>query len=156
MAGAWRYNDVRPVTGTLPTATLVNKCDLVARNSSGELVPAASWTWDTNEATTRAAFVAAFYGCSGQDKATAVARVYGNSTDNVLVCYSAGVYEYDCESATYTTGQLLGPAKDTGNNLLSSTLKGVTLATEATHVVEKPGTTVTRIMCRMRSVGLTL
>lgn len=143
--------NVNEVKATIATAKAVDAGDLVGM-SSGTLVKAEDQTWDTDLATTQAAFVALFLGASMQSKtSTTNARVFGNSEDNVITVATSGEYEYDCASATFEVGGLVGPAKDTGNALLSD--KVVTVSTEAAaigRVVER-GTSITRVKVRLLS-----
>lgn len=117
-----------PAIVTVATAKAVATGDLVGM-SGGTLVRAEDTAWDTNLATTQTAFAALFLGVSAQRKDANVARVPGNSEDNVIRVDTTGVFEYDCASASFAVGDLVGPAKDTGNALLSN--KVVSVASEA-------------------------
>lgn len=71
---------------------------------------------------TQFAFNQTFAGCSNQRKIAALARIFGNSLDNVIMVGKSGTYEFDCAAATFNYGDFVAPAKDTGNNLLNQTV----------------------------------
>lgn len=149
-APQYLYDDAAPVKATIATAKAIDSGDLVGM-SAGTLVRAEDQAWDTDLATTQAAFVALFLGASMQTKDASTARIRGNSEDNTIMVAAGGVWEYDAASATFEVGGLVGPAKDTGNALLSD--KVVTVSTEAAaigRVVER-GTSITRVKVRLLS-----
>lgn len=96
-------------------------------------------------------FASKFLGVSEQAKAAAVARVFGNSEDNKIMVATGGVYEYDCASATFEVGDYVGPAKDTGNALLSSKVVAVSGEALAVGRVVERGTSITRVKFRVLS-----
>lgn len=150
-APQYLYDDTAPVKATIATAKAVDAGDLVGM-SSGTLVKASDTAWDTNLATTQTAFALLFLGVAAQTKtSTTVARVFGNSEDNVIMVSSAGVYEFDCASATFEVGDLVGPAKDTGNALLDDKVVGVASEAYAIGRVVERGTSITRVKVRLLS-----
>jgi hypothetical protein len=153
VAVQYQFGEVQPVVATVATAQAVTTGDLVAM-SSGTLTRAEDETWDTNEATTRANFVAKFLGVSMQTKAANIARPYGNSKDNAIVVGTGPmVVEFNAALATYALGALVGPAKATGNALLSQTVKGVSTEAEAIgRVAEATGANATKVKVRILSV----
>lgn len=97
------------------SATVIAKGDLVALVSS-LLVPAGSFTWTTDLATTQANFGSVFVGVAYTESAN-------GETDNVQVDVSGeSAWEYDCASATFLPGALVAPAKQSGNLLESQKL----------------------------------
>ena len=142
---------VFPITAPVLTAQAVASGDLVGL-SSGNVVRAADTTWNTDLATTQSDFRAIFLGASMQDKVAATARVYGNSTDNLIGVSVGGVWEYDCASATFAVGDLVGPAKDSGNALLSNKVVAVGAEVNAIGRVVKAGASITRVQIRLLSV----
>lgn len=130
------YHDVRPVNAVVATAQAVASGDLLALTAN-TVTRAQDETWVSDEATTRANFVAKFLGVSMQDKAADVARPYGNSEDNMIGVSTGGVWEFDCVSATYNQGQRVGPAKQTGNALESQKVVAVNNDGEAIGRVER-------------------
>jgi hypothetical protein len=113
------------------SAKAVAKEDLVGV-SSGLLVKASDQAWDTDLATTRAAFVALFLGVAAQTK-PADGSAHGNAGDNLLKVRvnTGGVHTFACAAGTYTVGQWVGPAKQTGNALENQILEGVASAAQA-------------------------
>jgi len=131
------------VTGVVPANT-IQSGDLVA-NVTNKAVVGAAFTWDTDLATTQTAFVAAFLGVSESRSRAATT----DQRDLRIAVSMDGTYEIDCTSATYTVGQLVGLAKDTGNNLLSSTVVGVATKALAVGVVLEAGVALTRLKIRL-------
>lgn len=92
------------------SATVIAKGDMLFLDS-GTVKPAASFTWDTNIATTQASFAAAFVGIAYTASAN-------GETDPVQVDVSSeSVWEFDMASATMLVGAPMGPAKASGNAL---------------------------------------
>jgi hypothetical protein len=149
-APQYLYGSGSPVTAPVATATAIENGDLVGL-ASGNTVSAAATTWDTNLATTQAAFALQFLGVSRQRKVANVARVYGNSADNEIVVNTAADYEFDCASANFAVGDLVGPAKDTGNALLSNKVVAVATENLAIGRVVRAGTGITRVQVRCLS-----
>jgi hypothetical protein len=150
-APQYLHGDSAPIQVTIATAKAVDAGDIVGL-SSNTLVRAEDQAWDTDLATTQTAFALLFTGVSMQTKtSTTVARIFGNSEDNVCMVATAGEYEFDCASATFEVGDYVGPAKDTGNALLSD--KVVEVASEALAIgrVVKRGTSITRVRIRLLS-----
>lgn len=130
------------VTSSVPTNT-INIGDFVF-NASGKVRPAATFTWNTDLATTQTAFAAAFVGVS-EDRSRAGVD---DTRDLRLAVNMDGTYEVDADSATYTINQYVGMAKATGNALLSSKVAGVSGRTLAVGVVVE-NTTGTRVKIRL-------
>lgn len=130
------------LTSTIPTNT-ISPGDLVAQ-VSGYALKASDWTWDTNLATTQAAFALAFIGLSaGRSRAAST-----DARDLNIPVLKDGDELCDVTSGNYTFGQYLGPAKDTGNNL-KNTLVGVATKSLATHMSLETVTGVTSLKCRI-------
>lgn len=131
-----------PVAVPIATAQAVAIGDLVAI-INGTMVRGQDVAWDTNLATTQAAFVNGFVGYSNCAKPANVARVVGHPKDNEVLVITDGVINLPCVPATYAVGDLVGLAKQTGNALESQKVVGV--ATEATAIGR----------CRSAGTGLT-
>ena len=146
----WLYEDTGPQKVTIATAKAVDRGDLVGLNAN-TLVRAEDTAWNVDLATTQTDFANMFAGVSEQTKDNVKARCFGNSEDNVCVVATRGVYEYDCDAATFEIGDYVGPAKDVGNALLSD--KVVKVASEALAVgrVVERGTNITRVKFRVLS-----
>jgi hypothetical protein len=94
-------------------------------------------------------FAQRFLGVSQMRKPAAVTRVTGGGADNTIVVSTEGVYKYDCASATFAVGDLVGPAKDTGNALLSQTVAAVADATLAIGRVVEAGAALTSVKVKL-------
>lgn len=140
-----------PVVAPVTNAQAVAVGDLVGI-SSGNVVRAEDTAWDTNTSTTQAAFALLFLGSSAQRKVANVARVYGNGQDNEIRVDTAGEWEYDCATANFAVGDLVGPAKDTGNALLSNKVVAVATENLAVGRVTRAYTNTTRVKFRILSV----
>ena len=92
------------------SATVIAIGDMVWSNS-GEVKPAADYTWDTNLATTQGTFAAAFVGIAR------TASAAGETTNVQGDVSPEAVYEMDQASATIDIGTPVGPAKASGNAL---------------------------------------
>lgn len=149
------YGDPHPVVVPIATAQAVADGDIVGM-AAGTMIRAQDQAWDTNLATTQTAFVLLFLGVSMQDKAALVARVYGNSEDNRIGVSTGGPWEFDCASATFAVGDLVGPAKQSGDLLESQ--KVVAVATEALAIgrVERAVTSGVRVRVQLLSKLLPL
>lgn len=119
----WKYGDIKPVVGRAPVSTAVKiaKGDMVAQAAGsitgatsaaaitiGTTYPASDQPWDTSLAVTQEAFHDAFLG---------VSQTQVNEQNPVPKVATKSVQEFDCASATFKIGDLVGPAKATGDNL---------------------------------------
>lgn len=143
------YSDTAPLMATVATAQAVNIGDPCAY-VAGTVVPAASFTWDTNLATTQAGFAAAFLGISGQYKDAATAQITGNAYANQIRLDTHGVYDIPlASSSTFVIGQNFACAKDTGNALLSQSFATTSIASSGIFRAVQDGTSVTVARCRV-------
>jgi hypothetical protein len=125
-APRWLRGDTAPVKAFVATALAVEIGDLVALIGNTVVKPSGV-AWDTNLATTQAAFVTGFVGIARQKKVADTARVFGNSEDNMIVVATGGDWEFELDAAaTSEVGTFYGPAKDTGNALVDQALVSVT------------------------------
>jgi hypothetical protein len=153
MASRYLHGEPRPVIAPVLTAQAVAIGDLVGL-SSGNVVRAEDTTWDTNLATTQAAFVLLFLGVSAQKKIAATARVVGNPEDNKIRIDAGGVFEFDCASATFAVGDLVGPAKQSGNALESQKVAAAGSESVAIGRVVEAGASITKVKVQLLSVKL--
>lgn len=161
MAGTYQRGDPKQVMYPVASATAVAEGDLCA-SVSDLLVPAGSYTWDTDETTTRKAFVAAFLGRSAQDK-DANDNVFGHGGSFGLKVRvdTGGVYRYPVAAGTYVLFSLVGPKKQSGNLLESQTLQLVTDPSQAIGQVVggegvNPGYCDVEILTRKSLVAATI
>lgn len=150
----WRYGRRTYVETRVATAKAVDVGVAVGVASDVAIVPS-DQAWDTSLAVTQANFAALFVGVSDQTKTANVARITGNSEDNVIRCvYGADdVYDITIESATVATGDWFGPSKDTGNALINTSFVKVAGATQGIFqaVRSSQGVAVTTARVAVRS-----
>lgn len=149
-APTYLYGETNPVDATVATAKAVAKGDLCGM-AADTLIRAEDQAWDTDEATTRTNFTALFLGVSGQKKDAGVDTVYGNGFANQIRVATAGVWEFDCASATWAVGDRVGVAKATGNALESQKVVKVTALAEAIGRCVRSGTSLTRVRVQIIS-----
>ena len=144
------YSPFYPVEAPVATAQAITVGDLVGM-VAGTLKTAADTTWNNNLLTTQEDFASVFLGAAAQTKAANLARILGNSDDNIIRVDTAGEWEYDCDSGTYGVGAKLGAAKASGNALLSNKLAAVTATNAAVAVCVQTKYNATRIRVRILS-----
>lgn len=98
---------------------------------AGKVYPASSRKWNTDLATTQGDFHLEFLGVAAQAYSAANPNAYGVKDGKIRVD-TDGVFEFDCASASFAVGDLVGPAKDSGNDLMDQ--KVVAVATESLAV----------------------
>lgn len=119
------------------SATVITKGDMLFLDS-GTVKPAASFTWDTNIATTQAGFAAVFVGIAYTASAS-------GETDPVQVDVSAeSVWEFDMASATLVVGTPMGPAKASGNALENQKVVAAVAASSVFRASENYASATTR------------
>ena len=125
----WRYGDTDPVVSkAVDTAEVIEIGDLIEA-ASGTVQNAAGHTWNTDLATTQEEFHDIFLGVAMQ-------RSRSGDTAAIRVATS-GVFEFTCAAATFEIGDLVGPAKQTGNALESQKVVAVATANLAIGRVAK-------------------
>jgi len=133
-------------TKAIVEATVIEQGDLLSI-TAGVPDPADDFTWDTDLATTQAAFVALFAGVALEASAD-------GDTDTLLMA-RAGIFKFTCASATFELGALVGPAKATGNALENQ--KVVAVADEKLaigRVAKREGSAVTEVQVEVMSTVL--
>jgi hypothetical protein len=95
----WRYGDTNPVMLPVDAATVIEIGDLVAL-ASGAAVPAADQDDQGTEAANQEALHDTFVGVAMQHSPA-------GSADPVRIATS-GVFEFDCASAAFELGDLIG------------------------------------------------
>jgi hypothetical protein len=107
----YRYGNVHLRKVRVDAATVIAAGDLVWLDGD-DVKPASDFAWDTNLATTQAAFAAAFLGVAHTPSAA-------GETDDVSVDVGPhSVYQFAVPSGTYEVGDDLGP--DEGSSSLQS------------------------------------
>lgn len=114
--------DLRP--GDCAVATAIKSGWMLWRDTDGTLKPASGFTWDTNLATTQAAFASKFAGIAASNHAANDA-----DTDVLIDVSPFSAYQMGCSVATFVLGDMIAPAQDGANNALSNTLVAKTSTT---------------------------
>lgn len=156
----WKYGDCKPVMSKAKKALVaIAKGDMIGQAAgsftgatsaaalvAGDVYPASDHVWNTNLATTQEEFHDAFLG---------IAHSTGKSADtDEIRTGTSGVHEFDCASATFKVGDLVGPAKQTGNLLEDQKVVAVATANLATGRVARSGTSVTKVWVEVFSTIL--
>lgn len=142
--------ETNPVFVTVATAKAVAIGDMVGM-SGGTLVKSSDTTWDTNLATTQTAFGTVYLGVAVQRKDANVARVHGNSEDNRIRVATRGIFEFDTASASYAVGDLVGPAKQTGNYIEDQKVAAVASEAYAIGRVVEATSSSTKVLVELLS-----
>lgn len=131
---------------TVASATVIARGDMCwMAGSDNEIYPASDFPWDTNIATTQAAFAEVFAGIAYQNSPS-------GETDDVSVDVSSeSEYEFDCNSATYALGATLGPDQDTTADLLSQKLEAAVAGSSVAVAMEKYTSATTRVVVAFAS-----
>ncbi|MEX0701174.1 MAG: hypothetical protein WD069_03685 [Planctomycetales bacterium] len=103
--------------------TVIEAGDLVYLDAN-EVKPAADFPWDSDLATTQAAFAAAFLGVAHQPSAE------GDTADVSVDVSPLAVYEFDVDPGTFEVGDSLGP-DESSEALMNQQLAPVESGTNA-------------------------
>lgn len=141
----------RPVKFKVEAATVIEVGDLVwSYTSTYKYVkPASAFPWDTvivgatGLASTQQAYALVHVGVAMQQ------HLANDVIDEIMVDTSAdAIFRFNCASATFVQGTLLGPAADATTILLEDQkLVAVASKNLAIFVVENDGTTITEVTC---------
>jgi hypothetical protein len=144
----WRYGDTNPVVAAVDSATVIEIGDLVWQDTD-DAKPASSFAWTTDLATTRAGFAAKFLGVAMQ-------RSRSGDTAAIRVA-TTGVFDFDCASAAFELGDLVGnEANAAANGLLDQDVAKVSLAAQAFgRVAKRQPTAGTSVLIDIRSTVMT-
>src|SRR5262245_45301868 len=156
----YRYGDANPVAAPYKAGVPIELGDLCQIDAAdgNTIKPAGSFTWTTDLATTQTNYHLVFMGVAMQSydgAATPAAAPYG-LRDGKIRLGTEGVYEFDCASANFAEGDLVGPAKQSGN--LLEPQKVVAVATELLAIgrVQEGGTALTRVKVRIGATKMAL
>lgn len=145
---SWQYGEPNPViTKAVASADVIEVGDLVIDSGSGVVKAMSAVTWDTNIATTQEA---------GHDAFLGVAQERSRSGDtNPIRVHTTGVHEFDCASATFEIGDLVGPAKQSGNGIESQKVVAVATPNLAIgRVAKRYGSNTTKVLVAVDSVKM--
>jgi hypothetical protein len=140
----WRYGDTQPVVIPVDSATVIEVGDLVYLETD-DARPAGQQTDAGSEAGNQEAF---------HDKFAGVALQRSRSGDTAPIRVATrGVFEFDCASATFEVGALIGSCENSGGNaLLSQQVKGVATANLAVgRCVQRVNPATTRVLLEIVS-----
>lgn len=114
-----RENHRQIIYAKVDTATVIVAGDLLWYDTSDdEVKPAADLTWNTNIATTQADFANVYAGVALASHAGGS----GTVTNFPVDISPTSLYEFTCTSETHQLDETLGPAKASGDALLSNKL----------------------------------
>lgn len=138
----WRYGETNPVMLPVLVGTTIEIGDMVYFDGTS-LLPAASQADGGALADNQEDFHAVFAGVAMQRH-----RATTDPAGSIRVA-TTGVFEFDCASATFKVGDLVGPAgTGSGGNvgLANQTVAAVASEWLATGKVAKAGTSVTSVL----------
>ena len=144
-----RWGEPESVTVRVDSAIVIEIGDLVWLNTDDGR-PAGQDTnsdgtgdlWSTSLAVTQEAFHDSFLGVAQQ-------RSRNGDTDDIRLA-TRGVHEFDCASATFEVGDLVGPAKTSGDNIENQKVVAVATENLAIGYVVKPyASATTKVMVRV-------
>ena len=107
----WRYGETSPVMLSVQSSTVIQIGDLVYLSGDNAL-PAASQADQGSKAANQQLFHNNFAGVAMQQSA--------NGLTTPIRVATTGVFAYDCASATFEVGNLIGAESGTGGTGLSS------------------------------------
>ena len=139
----WRYGDVNPVVAAVDSATVIEIGDLVWQDTN-DAKPAGDFSWSSSIGGTQDGFANKFLG-------VAVQRSKAGETNQIRVATS-GVFEFACASTTFELGDIVGPAKASGNTLEPQKVVSVAdLAFSIGKVSMRVATTNTTVLVAIQS-----
>lgn len=137
---------------------------MVSSYGTGRVPPTAVGT--TAKEVTQYTFSQLFAGISNQRKCSATgpnqppfppnyARVYGNSQDNVIMVMRGGIFEADCASASFNSGDWIGADWDAVNSvLINQQVVAVPDPSLAVGRCVQKATSVTKVLFEIRASAL--
>ena len=157
----YRYGETNPVAVVFDTAFAIELGSLVViatantsidsdAGTAGKLYSMNKVKWDTDTATTQTAAHLMFAGVAMQAYDGTNVNAYGIKSGKIRVA-TDGVFEFTCASASFKVGDLVGPAKASGNDLEDQ--KVVAVATELLAIgrVVEATTSATTVKVRITS-----
>jgi len=113
----YRFGEENPRLFAVDSSTVIEIGDLLWLDTD-DVKPASDLTWNTDLATTQTDFAAKFAGVAMQASAD-------GETDEIRVA-TTGVFEFNCDAATFEVGNKINCAKQTGNVLENQKVVEVT------------------------------
>jgi len=140
----YRYGDTNPVTSPVDSAQTIEIGDLVFLNTD-DVRSASQSTYAGGLATSQETFVDNFLGVAMQGSDS-------GDTDDVRVA-TTGVFEFDCASATFEVGDLVGPDDNSGATALTpqQVIAVTQVARAIGRVAKRVGTAATSVYVQIES-----
>ena len=144
----WRYGDTNPVVAAVDSGTVIEIGDLVLQDTD-DAKSASVLADHGTETANQEAFAAIFLGVAMQ-------RSRSGETAPIRVA-TTGVFEFDCASATFELGDMVGLDELAGGHaLLNQQVAEVTLAKDAiARVAKRQPTAGTSVLVDIRSTVMT-
>jgi hypothetical protein len=144
----WRYGDTNPVIAAVESATVIEIGDLLYQDDDSAK-PAALLANQGSQSANQEKLADLFLGVAMQ-------RSRAGDTEPIRVA-TTGVFEFDCASAAFCLGDLVGADKNAANTgLLSQQTAKVTLAKEAIgRTARREPTAATAVLVDIRSTIMT-
>lgn len=146
------HGETNPICVPADDAATIEIGEMVYLDASGNVLPisdadaAGTALWSGSTADTQEYVAARFLGVSSQ-------RWPGGHTadDDVSRVARSGVFSFSCASATFKVGDMVGPAKASGNVLETGKVVAVTAAERSIGRVYRAGTSITTVLVEIRS-----
>ncbi len=144
----WRYGDTNPVVAAVDSATVIEIGDLLWQDTN-DAKPASDQTDQGSETANQDVFADNFLGVAMQ-------RSRSGDTAAIRVAIT-GVFEFDCPSATFELGDLIGADENgAGNALLDQQVAAVSISQYAIgRVAKREASAITGVLVDVRSSVMT-
>lgn len=142
----WRYGDTNPVVAAVDSSVVIEIGDLIFMETD-DARPASSLADQGLLADNQTAFAAKFLGVAMQ-------RSRDGDVDPIRIA-TTGVFEYDCASATFELGDLVGPAGDDASLEDQEMVAVATKALAVGRVARRAATAGTSVLVDVRSTIMT-
>ncbi len=139
----WKYGDTEPVEAPVDTATVIEIGDLVWLDTD-DAKPSSDTTWG-GLAASQETFQGKFLGVAMQRSAS-------GDTDKIRVA-TKGVFEFDCASATFELGDMVGADDNSGGTALEDqkVIEVTDLARSIGKVKKREASAVTAVLVEINS-----
>ncbi|MBN1590943.1 MAG: hypothetical protein JW888_15625 [Pirellulales bacterium] len=144
----WRYGDTNPVVAAVDSSTVIEIGDLVYQDTD-DAKPASAQADQGSETANQQLFATHFLGVAMQ-------RSREGDTSPVRVA-TTGVFEFECPSATFELGELMGADENAaGNAILNQQVDAVGANAYAVgRVARRVGDAATTVLVDIRSTVMT-
>lgn len=144
----WRYGDTNPVVAAVDSSTVIEIGDLVYQDTD-DAKPASAQADQGSETANQQLFATHFLGVAMQ-------RSRSGDTSPLRVA-TTGVFEFDCPSATFELGELIGVDENSaGDALLNQQVDAVGSSAYAVgRAARRIGDVATTVLVDIRSTVMT-